>query len=73
MEYPKRPMCPRCECTSFLISGIVYERADGGPKEDMRVVICKDCGAIIGIPTKPIFDCFEQVGKLLGKIINRTP
>jgi transcription elongation factor Elf1 len=70
-EPSKKPNCPRCSCETFIESGITYEQAGKDSKDDMRVIICEKCGAVIGIPTRPIFDLFSQVGEKLNGIIPR--
>jgi transcription elongation factor Elf1 len=65
----KNPNCPRCSCETFVESGIAYECAGKDSKDDMRVVICEECGAVIGIPMRPLFDMFFQIGETLNRVI----
>ena len=34
----------------------------------MAVIICKNCGAVIGTPTRHLFDWFLQIGYKLEEI-----
>ena len=62
------PKCNKCECNEFIESGIIYAPHGEGSKDDMRVIICKNCGSIINIPTRAIFDCLYQLGEKINYI-----
>ena len=64
----ENPNCPRCKGEEFTDSVIKYELAGKDSKDVLSVIVCKNCGAIIGTPTRHIIDNFLQIGYKLEEI-----
>jgi len=66
----ENPNCSRCKSEQFSEVGIKYDIPGKNSEDTMAVVMCKNCGAIIGTPTRHLFDWFLQNGYKLEEILN---